>query len=151
MGKRYLLNLILFSILLLSFNPSHAETDLTGIWVGNILDVGLTKQESKELGNIYFSIHQTENSIVVVILTSVEKTGDLFASTYIGKDLSNLESYGEKAFFPVYFQETQSINYPENIFPLKIHVFEDNQSAVIYRSNGGSISLGSIVEINKIL
>ena len=81
MKKKYQKSFLLFAAFSLFNNISLANTNLTGIWVGNILDVSITEQETKELGDIYFSIHQAKESIVVVILSSAEKTGYLFSST----------------------------------------------------------------------
>jgi|GEM_PF-1300024 len=149
---------LLISIFFLAyFNQSIATENITGIWVGNLSVAGKSEEEEKKLGDIYFSIHQTENDLVVVILSATEKTGDLYASTYIGTGtlkedvkVNVLTVYGDNAYFPDYDFLSRSLKYVENPYDLWLRIENDGRSGQIFRDSG-TASLWSFVLIKKIL
>lgn len=148
----------IISILCLTYlNCLSAEENITGLWIGNLSLFSFSEQEEKQLGDIYISIHQNENDLVLVILTAVEKTGDLYASTYIGtgtlkedENVHVLTVYGDNAYFPDWNSINNSLIYVENPYNLWLRTFDDGRSAELIRDSG-TANLKSFVLLKKLL
>ena len=132
------------------FSPYVLASDnISGIWSGTV-NSNWTGPDANAKDKIYLSIHQTTDNVVIVFLSSVEETQDLFSSTYHGKDLNQLESYGVNAYFPEYNPTDKSLTYLNIPWPLKIEIHEGGQSGLVHRLCD-ACSFNSVLVIKKVL
>ncbi len=126
-----------------------ALSNISGIWAGTV-NSNWNGPDANYEDEIYLSIRKTTDNIAVIFLSSIEATKDLFSSTYLGKDLSKLDSYGVNAYFPDFNPVKQSLNYINTSFPIGIEIHEGSQSGIIHILCD-TCGLSSVIVIRKIL
>ncbi len=140
----------LFCVVTLLFSTySFAADNLSGIWVGEV-NSNWSGPDANYKDDIYLSIHQTTNNVAIVILSAVEETKDLFSSTYLGKELNKLESYGTNAYFPDYNPIDKSLTYINVASPIRVNIHEGGQSGIVHILCD-VCSVSSVIVIRKIL
>jgi len=104
------------------------KINATGLWLGTV-----TSSASPHATiDIYISIHQTDELAVVSFLSSVEKNGDLFSSTYMGSSLFDMEYYGTTGYYPAdYDVENNKVIY-KAYNPIDIYINDDGQTGFGY-------------------
>jgi hypothetical protein len=126
-----------------------ASGDLSGIWAGTV-NSNWSGSDANYEQKIYLSIRQTTDHIVVIILSSVEATTDLFSSTYLGQNITKLESIGAKAYFPDFSPIKQSLSYVNTSLPIQIDIHPGGQSGLVHVLCE-TCAISSVIVIQKIL
>ncbi len=126
-----------------------ASGDISGIWAGTV-NSNWNGPDANSEDKIYLSIRQTTDNLIVIILSSVEATKDLFSSTYLGENITKLESIGVNAYFPDFNPIKQSLSYINTSLPIRINIHEGGQSGLVHVLCD-ACSISSVIVIQKIL